>query len=264
LANDEPQAFHPSYLRGMRKTVNLFLCSCLFTISFLVTTQHAVAQEKELVVFESADSMPHYKDGEAALKKDIQTNLVYPKLAIAQGISGEVLVTFVVDEYGGLTEFEIVKEIDLECDIAAIKAIHSTAGKWISGIKDGRNVNVYATARVKFDLPKAKTAVSYAAIPPKYKDGEEALFKLVQSNVVYPPKAIEQGLQGKVFVKFIVDSKGHLSDFEILQGVGTECNKEAIRAILLTDGDWIPASHEGKNVNAYVTLPVQYKVLRVE
>lgn len=215
-------------------------------------------------MYESADAMPYYKDGQAALKNDIQANLVYPKLAIAQGISGEVLVSFVVDETGGLTEFEIIKSIDLECDIAAIKAIHSTERKWVPGMKDGRNVNVYATARVKFDLPKAKTAVTYASTPPKYKDGEEALFKLIQSKVIYPPKAIDQGLQGKVFVKFIVDSTGHLSDFEILQGVGTECNKEAIRAILLTDGDWIPGNHEGKNVNTYVTLPVQYKVLRVE
>lgn len=245
----------------MKISVNHFTLVLICLLGLTFSSSDSCAQEKELVVLESAQKMPQFIGGKKAFNESVQKDLNYPKLAIAQGIAGEVLVMFVVDINGELTDFEILESIDLECDMAAIKAIHSTSGQWVSGMQDGKNVNVYATARVPFHLPKAKTALSYSEQPPKYKDGDEALFKLIRDNVSYPSVALDQGLQGKVFVKFIVDSHGYLSDFEILQGVSIECNKEAIRAILMTDGDWIPAMHEGEKVNAWVTIPVFYKVL---
>ncbi|MFT4680029.1 MAG: TonB family protein [Litorivivens sp.] len=237
----------------------LFLIACLLALT--CSSTEASAQEKELVVLESADQMPQFKKGNKEFTELVQSNLIYPKLAIAQGISGEVLVMFVVDDHGDLTEYEIIEGIDLECDMAAIKSINLTSGMWVSGIQNGKNVNVYTTARVLFHLPKAKTTIQYAENPAEYKNGEEGLLKFLQENVRYPQSAIDQGLQGKVFVKFIVDIEGRLSDFEILQGVSLECNTEAIRTILETDGDWIPATHEGKKENVFVTIPVIYKVL---
>ena len=224
------------------------------------TSSEVSAQEKELIVLDRADQMPQFEKGRKAFLEEVQRNLSYPKLASALGISGEVLVTFVVDVNGELTEFEVVESLEQECDIAAIKAIHSTSGKWVPGIQNGEKVNVYTTARIPFHLPKAKTVSSFATVPAEYKDGEEALLKLIRDNIVYPSSALALFLQGKVFVKFIVDHNGELSDFEILQGVSVDCNIAAIRAILQTDGDWTPAIHQGDRVNSYVTLPVSFKL----
>lgn len=84
--------------------------------------------------------------------------------------------------------------------------------------------------------------------------GIEAIMK----NVVYPESAKEEGIQGKVIVKLIVDEKGNVSSTEVVQRVNKELDKAAITAIKKTKFN--PAMKDNKPVKCEIAIPVQFKL----
>nr|WP_294859072.1 energy transducer TonB [uncultured Fluviicola sp.] len=97
--------------------------------------------------------------------------------------------------------------------------------------------------------------------PATFPGGMEALRKYLVENIKYPQTAKDQGISGKVYLKFIVSDKGAISNVKIMKGVSNcpECDQEAIR-VVRNMPKWIPAKDNGKVVNSYFTLPVQFKL----
>lgn len=77
-------------------------------------------------------------------------------------------------------------------------------------------------------------------------------------NVVYPVSAKEAGIQGKVFVKAIIDEKGNVTETSILKSVNDDCDKAAMDAIKKTK--FTPGIKDNKPVKAEVTIPVMFKL----
>lgn len=99
---------------------------------------------------------------------------------------------------------------------------------------------------------------------PSYGDGEQsALIKFISEHIIYPPSAMENKIEGVVYIRFTVEKDGSLSDYKILRDVsGTdELSREAIRVIKLTSGMWKPGKQSGKPVRVYYNLPVRFKLL---
>ncbi|EAY29246.1 energy transducer TonB [Microscilla marina] len=87
--------------------------------------------------------------------------------------------------------------------------------------------------------------------------GYPAFYKYVRKNLVYPSQARRLGIEGSVFVKFIVTKEGYLTHFKVLKGVGAGCNEEAIR-VLKTAPKWIPGKQRGVAVNTKFTIPIEF------
>lgn len=99
---------------------------------------------------------------------------------------------------------------------------------------------------------------------PSFGDGEQSeLIKFISEHIIYPPSAMEDKIEGVVYIRFIVEEDGSLSDYKILRNVsGTdELSREAIRVIKLTSGMWRPGMQGGKPVRVYYNLPVRFKLL---
>lgn len=77
-------------------------------------------------------------------------------------------------------------------------------------------------------------------------------------NVVYPVAAKDQGIQGKVFVKAIIDENGNVTETSILKGVNADCDKAAMDAIKKTK--FTPGIKDNKPVKAEVTIPIMFKL----
>lgn len=77
-------------------------------------------------------------------------------------------------------------------------------------------------------------------------------------NVVYPQTAKDQDIQGKVFVKVIIDEKGNVSETSILKSVNEDCDKAATDAIKKTK--FSPGIKDNKPVKAEVTIPISFKL----
>lgn len=98
------------------------------------------------------------------------------------------------------------------------------------------------------------------ASTPQYPGGQEALMKYLIANIKYPKQMEKEGAEGKVFVKFIVNKAGKVTNPEVVRSSGFEgLDAEAVRVIRKM-GNWIPAEKEGQKVAAEMTLPIMFKL----
>lgn len=110
------------------------------------------------------------------------------------------------------------------------------------------------------EQPKAPEIFDRAEVMPSYPGGVPELMKFLQKNIRYPSLARENGLEGKVIVKFYVDTDGTVREPAILKdGVGGGCGDEAIR-VVKSMPKWTPGSQRGKPVKVFYTLPVTFKL----
>ena len=89
--------------------------------------------------------------------------------------------------------------------------------------------------------------------------GTAAIVLAIQRAVRYPSQALRNGVEGKVFVSFIVDAKGEVTDVKIVKGLGSGLDEETIRAIK-TLPRFIPGKQNGNDVSVSFTVPVTYKI----
>jgi TonB family protein len=92
---------------------------------------------------------------------------------------------------------------------------------------------------------------------PAYPGGDAALFKYIYENVKYPPEAKEQGIQGKVILRFMVTSDGAVEDITVIRGVHPLLDAEAIRVMSIMPL-WIPGTQGGKPVNVWYSVPISF------
>lgn len=94
---------------------------------------------------------------------------------------------------------------------------------------------------------------------PAFPGGERALMEYVLKNVKYPQIARETGIQGRVFVGFVVEPDGSVSNVKILRGIGGGCDEEAMRVIKSLP-KWKPGKQRGKAVRVSYQIPVVFKL----
>lgn len=92
---------------------------------------------------------------------------------------------------------------------------------------------------------------------PEYPGGEPALYKYLAENIKYPQMAKESGIQGRVFVTFVVERNGSVTDVRVLRGIGGGCDEEAIR-VVNNMPKWTPGKQRGKSVRVQYNLPVKF------
>lgn len=91
----------------------------------------------------------------------------------------------------------------------------------------------------------------------EFTGGIKAMTDFLRVNISYPSKAKRKRIQGKVFVKFIVEKNGTLTDIEVLKGTDPLLDQEALRVVSVSPA-WIPAQHKGEIVRSQFILPIQF------
>lgn len=94
---------------------------------------------------------------------------------------------------------------------------------------------------------------------PVPKEGMKAFFEYISANLKYPDEARKMGIQGKVFVEFVVDKDGKLINIKSVKGIGAGCDEEAIR-VLKNAPEWTPATVVDMPVKVRMILPITYKL----
>ena len=94
---------------------------------------------------------------------------------------------------------------------------------------------------------------------PEFIGGIQKLYKYLGDNIYYPEMAKENGIQGKVFVQFVVWKDGSIRDVKVIKGVHKTLNAEALR-VINNMPNWKPGKQRGKNVNARFTLPIKFRI----
>ncbi len=107
--------------------------------------------------------------------------------------------------------------------------------------------------------PQEEEIHEFADPEAKYPGGMEALMKDLTENLVYPDSAINNNIQGKVYIEFVVETTGKLSNIKVLKGIGYGCDQAAIHAVKNLK-PWIPAEINGKPIRQRFRLPVIFKL----
>lgn len=96
-------------------------------------------------------------------------------------------------------------------------------------------------------------------VMPEFSGGEAALAKYLQKNIVYPERAKTMGIEGKVYVSFVIDQFGNVNDVKILRGIGGGCDDEALRVVKKMPR-WNPGKQGGRPVKVQFNLPIEFKL----
>lgn len=114
---------------------------------------------------------------------------------------------------------------------------------------------------VQAEQPKEETdeiftVVEESATP---KGGMQAFYKYVGEKIKYPAQARRMGIEGRVFVEFVINKDGSLTDVKAIKGIGAGCDEEAER-IVRSSPPWNPGKQRGKAVKQRYTLPIIFKL----
>ena len=93
---------------------------------------------------------------------------------------------------------------------------------------------------------------------PSFSGGDAKLMEYIAQNICYPRDALENSIQGRVFVNFIVEPNGSVSNVKVLKGIGSGCDEEAMR-VIKDMPKWNPGKHRGKIVRVECTVPVSFR-----
>ncbi|MDR2039256.1 MAG: M56 family metallopeptidase [Bacteroidales bacterium] len=223
--------------------------------------------------YNEVEVKPTY-NGKAAgegFREYMARNLTYPPTAIEVGQKGKVIVSFIVDENGKVTDAEAVvnpyptlgKEVE-----RAVKA----SSAWTPGKKNGKNVPVQCYAFVEFKLNGGqitKTSESaddeylYAKVDQKPlfegRNADESFREFINKNTIYPPDALKNNNGGRVYVEFVIDKNGDVKNAKVVRDPGKSLSEEALR-VVNSSPRWTPGKMNGKNVNVRYAFPIVFKL----
>lgn len=94
---------------------------------------------------------------------------------------------------------------------------------------------------------------------PEYPGGDDARIKFLVENIKYPAEARKNGVRGTVFVTFIVEKDGEISNVKALKGIGGGCDEEAVRVISMMP-NWKPGMQKGKPVRVQFNMPIKFNL----
>lgn len=252
---------------------------------------------------------PVYKGGQAAWMEMLKANLNYPASAKEHGVHGRYFVRFVVDKDGSCNSYEVLdnsftetyakvvanddsranqKGYITQAQYAAdkealrqeaIRVLKLSSGNWTPGMLNGEAVRVSYTQPITFSL---------SSWEPTYKGGEAAMMAMLRDNLKYPASANEHGVEGRVYVNFVVDKDGSCDSFETSSSVETSATiiadddakalqagyitksqfetdkraleEEALRVAKLMSDNWIPGKYNGEAVRVKYSLPVTFRL----
>lgn len=157
---------------------------------------------------------------------------------------------------------EEVKEAD---EIKSQEELTNAKGSIsIADVKGNDDVNGKDIADIKQVVTQAEPEVEekpYTAVEqmPQFPGGDAELLSFIAKNLKYPTIAQENGIQGKVYIRFVVSKTGNVTDVQVLKSLDPYCDKEAVR-VIKTLPKWIPGKQNGVNVPVYYVVPITFKL----
>jgi len=244
------------------------------------TDGRIVAAADTTPVYTSVEKLPEFPGGTQAFGKFLSSNIRYPANAREQKIQGRVIITFVIERDGALSNERVVRGITDDLNNEALRVI-KLSPNWKPGMQGNRTVRtqysvpisftlapdedtIKTSAPAKFSIASAiKGSMSsdpvFSAVEqvPEFKGGINAFGKFLATNIRYPKDAREKNIQGRVIATFVVEKDGSLSDFKVLRGIGYGCDEEAIRVLKLSP-EWKPGTQNGRVVRVQYSVPISF------
>lgn len=140
----------------MKKQIFLALMASVLMLSSSVnlmatTPENNPTEDKQEKVFDVVEVMPQYPGGIPQMMKFISSNIKYPKDAIKKGMQGAVVVQFVVEPDGSVSNVHVVRSVFPSLDTEAVRMVKAMP-KWSPGMQNGKPVRVRFNVPIRFSL----------------------------------------------------------------------------------------------------------------
>lgn len=209
-------------------------------------------------IYAAVDTYPQFIGGVDALQDYLVKNVNYPEDARLKRQEGRVLVDFVVEVDGSITDVTVARSSGFEALDAEAKRVVSSMSKWTPGVYKGVAVRTKFTQPVVFrlDVPTADAI----DVQPEFPGGMDALVSYMSKGVKYPEDCKEGGIEGRVIVEFIVAADGKVCNVLVAESSNnSSLDAEAVR-VVTSMPNWKPGKKDGKEVDVRFCLPVVFKL----
>jgi len=226
---------------------------------------------------------PAHPYSEPKLLQDfLYSEVTYPDKALQQRIEGTVVLSFIVEKDGSVSQVRVKESAGPELDAEARRLFGLLL--WESAVSFGQPVASENEFPIKFDLKKyykhckarGYTTSDYPFNPidssnvvfeylvvdkkpyPIFNEKGINLVSFIAKNIKYPEVAYKQSLSGKVTLQFVVELHGWVSNIKVLVPVGGGCTQEAIRLLQMIR--WMPGIKNGIAVRTLMKLDIEFKL----
>ncbi len=212
----------------------------------------------------------------------ICSEVVYPEHSLKMGVEGTVVLGFIVEKDGSISNLHVVGSVNPELDAEALRLFRMLL--WEPATRLGYPVaseqkfsfpfNIRKYTRhcknrgyEKTEYPFEPIDTSYAVYDknllnqspePVFDENGMTLGKFISENIVYPDNAYRQNISGKVLLSFIIEPQGRMSNIQVLRPVGGGCTEEAIRVARLIK--WKPGIKDGMAVRTKMQLDFTFRL----
>ncbi|MDB5031202.1 energy transducer TonB [Mucilaginibacter sp.] len=238
---------------------NIYL-TVLFISVFIFVVQAQDTTKNSGLVYTFVEKQPEFPGGQSVFINFLSKNLQYPTDSWNKHIGGKVIVSFIVERDGSISNVKILRHVADDLDAEAIRVINISP-KWYPGIEKNSPVRVSNAVPITFTPPLKRDTTTildtlkYQQVEktPQYPGGLEALYKFINKNL--------QGRdnKGKVITSFVVEKDGSISDIKVVKSLSKTADTEAIRVIGLMP-KWEPGIQGGRPVRVMYSVPINFSM----
>lgn len=213
--------------------------------------QVAVGTEQEITEFNAEEFEEEIKDEQEQFEMPEPEEIIAPEeVANSQQVTDLLIVQ---DE-----EIEEDKQVKNQEDVlnneAQLGAVDIT-----EGVNDLNKVEVKEQVIAEPVVDDEPVSIAMVEQKPSFPGGEAAMYTWLSQNIVYPPAASEEGVQGRVVVEFVVGKDGSITNARVVRNRHPALDREALRVIQAMPR-WVPGRNNGQPVKVTYTLPVTFKL----
>ena len=140
-------------------------------------------------------------------------------------------------------EEEIEDEIEIDAEVSQDEVIEE----------------YFAPAEIEEEEIVEAEIFKVVEVMPEFPGGAAKMMEYIQKNMKYPMMARESDIQGRVFVNFVVEPDGSISNVAVIRGIGGGCDEEAVR-VVKSMPNWKPGKQRGSAVRCAFTVPIIFKL----
>lgn len=259
-------------------TICFFACAMPLFAQNDTTIYKIVEEAPRFPGCEMLDTTIAYKNqcAQRALLIFINQNIEYPYEAREKNVQGTVVVSFVVEKDGYISNPTLLKDLENGCGAEAMRvvggmneALKDAKLAWVPGKNKGKTVRTQVTFPIKFKLEEPKDYVMvgrdtvYIVVDDSlaFKNGDAALEAFFAKNLKYPERYKDSCLIGTMDITLLVEPDGYVEviDLSDYWNLGNDFRWEAVKAATATWGQWEPAVRKGREVPSSVELSVAFK-----
>ncbi len=226
--------------------------------SLMLLVNTIIAQAEANIVDQASQQMVAIDMGQEEEKEEeVQEKFEQPE---PEALPEEILNTIKVTELAIVDDSEVTKEDEIKSQ-DELKEVQTAFGQttFDKGTDDRNVIREHKNEVIveeKHEPEKVFTAVEQM---PQFPGGDGELMKYLSSHINYPTMAMENNVQGRVIIQFVVTKNGSIGEVKVARGVDRDLDREAVRVVKSLP-KFIPGKMNGQAVNVWYTLPVNFKL----